>query len=172
VDQIRGKGDVGRGKAEYRADQHRHLLVAQAQRRLLEVEKHGRIKIDYTLLAVIAGELFQDEFVKGGGAVDALYASLYQLVQVADGCIEIHRRVDQHHALEIEALPRLVQLADKGGVECAKAIAGEVELGDRQIALLCPDRLHDPVQILRVLGAVTRRGEARSGGDEVEAGGR
>ncbi len=104
--------------------------------------------------------------------VDAVDAGLHQFVQVADRGVEVHRRVEQQHALEVEAAAGFVQLADERGVQRAEAVAGEVELGDRQLVMPGANGLHDPIEILGIVGTDARCGIARGSGHEVVAGGR
>ncbi|MNO96210.1 hypothetical protein D3C76_878740 [compost metagenome] len=61
-------------------------------------------------------------------------------------------------------------MADESRVQGAEAVAGEVEVGDRQAGVLGAHRLHDAVEVVRVFGREAGRGVARSGGHEVVAG--
>src|SRR5690606_27759427 len=80
VDQVRGEGDVGRGEAEHRTNQHGHFFIAQALFGLLEVKQHGLAEVDVALLAEVAGEFAQYHFVKVGGAVDPFDLNLHQTI--------------------------------------------------------------------------------------------
>jgi hypothetical protein len=129
-------------KAERGADQHRHLFVGQMLLGLLEVIEQRVVEVDVTFLAEIAGQLLQHQFVERGAVGDALDVGLDHFVQVADRGVQVDRRVDQQHFLEVEAASGFVQLADECRVQCAKAVAGEVILGHLQLALLGAHCLH------------------------------
>ena len=102
--------------------------------------------------------------------VDAVDAGLHQFVQVTDRCVEVHRRVEQQHALEVEAAAGFVQLADERGVQRAEAVAGEVELGDRQLVMPGANGLHDPDRDPGIVGTDARCSVARGRRHEVVTG--
>ena len=172
VDQVRGEGDIRRREAERGADQHRHLLVGQVLLGALEVVEQGVVEVDVAFLLEVAGQLVQHQFIEGGAVVDALDLGLHQFVEVGDGGVEVDRRVEQQHFLEVEAAAGFVQLADERRVQRAQAVAGEVEVGDGQRGILRAYGLHHAVHVLGVFLGDAGRGKARGGADEVEAGGR
>jgi len=139
---------------------------------LLEVVEQGVVEVDIALLLEVASQLVQHQFIEGGGVVDALDLGLYQLVEVSDRGIEVDRRVEQQHFLEVKAAAGLVQFADKRRIQCAEAVAGEVEVGHWQRGVLRTHGLHHAVHVFGVFLGDPRGGEARGGTDEVKAGGR
>ncbi|MNT41574.1 hypothetical protein D3C72_1779370 [compost metagenome] len=95
---------------------------------------------------------------------------MHQLVEIADRGVEVDRRVEQQHALEVETAPGFVQMANECRIQGTKAVAAEVVLGDRQARVLGAHALHDSVQVFGVVFADARGGVARGRGDEVKAG--
>ncbi|MNE13421.1 hypothetical protein D3C80_1062540 [compost metagenome] len=128
--------------------------------RVLEVVQQGVVEVDVAFLLEVAGQLAQYQLIEGGGAVDALDLGLHQFVEVADGGVQVDRRVEQEHTLEVEAATGFVQVRDEGRVEGAKAVAGEVVLGDGQVRVLGAHRLHHPVHVFGVFLAHAGGGEA------------
>src|SRR5690606_17362509 len=167
VEQVRGKDNVGGGEAERGADQHRHLLVRQPLGGPLEVIEDGVVDIQSTLVVEVAGQLGQYQIVEVGAVVDALHPGLNQLVEIADRRVEIDRRIEQQHALEVEGATGFVDLADEGGMQRAEAVTGQEVFADLQFRVLGPYRLHGAIQVVGIFRTVARGGETRGGGHEV-----
>ena len=138
----------------------------------MQVIDQGRIEVDPAFILEVAGQLAQHQLVERGGVVDALDLGLHQLVEVADGGKQVDRRVEHQDFFEVEAFAGFIQMADKGRIQCAQAIARQVVVGDGQLGLLGAHGLHHMVQILGVVLADARCGQARSRAHEVIAGGR
>ncbi|MNP41685.1 hypothetical protein D3C76_1354010 [compost metagenome] len=128
--------------------------------RLLEVVEQGIVEVDVAFLLEVAGQLVQDQLVERGAAVDALDLGLHQFVEVGDRGVEVDRRVEQQHALEVETAPGFVQMADERRIQGAEAVTAEVILGNRQARMLRTHALHDPVQVFGVITADAGGGEA------------
>ncbi|MCY1410097.1 hypothetical protein D9M71_254600 [compost metagenome] len=137
---------------------------------LLEVVEEGFADIDMAALLEVAGEFAEDQAVEGPVVVDALDLGLHQAVEVAHRGVQVHRRVEQQHTLVVEAAAGFIEMADEGRLQCAEAVAGQVEVGDFQVGVLRTHGLHDPVEVVGVVGGEARRGIARGGCHEVPAG--
>src|SRR5690606_36165883 len=103
VDQVGGEGHVGDGEAERAADQHGQLLVAELLPGLLEVVEQRFVEVDVALLLEVTRQLAENQLEVGGLVVDAPDPGLHQAIQVGHRGVQVDRRVEQQHTLEVEA---------------------------------------------------------------------
>ncbi len=91
-------------------------------------------------------------------------------IQQRNRAVEPHRRVHHQYPAEAEDLLLRVQVAHVRGVEGAETVAGQVVVGDLQLALqLVPNLLHHPVEIRGVVERPAGHPAARGGHDKIGA---
>nr|GFB47974.1 hypothetical protein [Tanacetum cinerariifolium] len=122
IDQLQQAAAIGAG-APHRDHLFGHVAVEVALQCALEERcqagafadrQQGVVEVDVAFFAEVAGQFLQYQLIEGGAVGDALHVGLDHFVQIGDRGVEVHRRVDQQHFLEVEAATGFVELADKG----------------------------------------------------------
>ena len=102
--------------------------------------------------------------------LEIVYAArnvLDEAVQLRDRVVDLHRRIEQQHLVEVERLALLVEHRHERGVRAADAVAGEVKVRRGRVRSdLCPDLLHHDVDVLRVVPLLAGHHRRRRRDDE------